>query len=716
MPKRFAFVAAAVLALGILAPLARPDGGANTFTNPLTLSAEGVGPVTTCADPTILRDELDGAWVMICTSDPLSGDDRDETGALRFRLLPTFTSDDLVSWTYVGDALAARPSWAEPSAGLWAPDLVRKPDGGYLLYFAVTDVRTSAGGEPGCASDSAIGVATATSPLGPWSVQGAPIVRPRRLGPGCAFASTIDPEAFWDDEGGGHLLFGGYAGGIAGRLLSPDGLVAPATTEIALASERYEGAELHARGEWIYLFASPNGCCNGDLTGYTTLVGRAATPRGPFIDRDAVDLSAGRSGGTMALAPNGNRFVGPGHVEVFEDRDATTWIAYHAIERDAPFLAGEPGFTRRPVLLDPIVWSEDGWPTTRGGWGPGACAQSNPAARDGETSSEPILHRRDDALGAVRPEFSDDFADGLDDAWSWIREPPSGSWRVEASELVLDTNAGELFEDADDASVLIRDAPPGSFAVEVELRFDVPAEGCCHDFAQAGLVLYGDDDRYLKLVHVAIGSTRQTEFGKEVPPRGAGWPRYGGSSVGPPGDVSMLRVVRRIEGAEETYTAYTRADAGTWRRGGTWTHTLGSAAKIGVVAMNRAGYTARFDRVTVHDVLPYPCDDPQAADPCRDAPPGEVTGLRFVDEARLSWPAALGATAYDVLRGTVSRLSVGDYGECVANDTPETSFADVEVPGGASAFTYLVRGADPTCGWAGPWGSQRTNDNPATCP
>lgn len=713
-----------LLVLALLPAGAPAAGEGGTFVNPLTLHAAEVGEVRSCADPTVLRwaPPGDDAWYMICTSDPLSGADRDEQGALRFRLLPTFRSDDLVSWEYAGDAVEDVPGWAEPGAGLWAPEL-HEHDGVYFLYFAVTDVRDYVSGEVGCASDSAIGVATAPSPGGPWAVHDQPVVRPRRSGTGCAFLGTIDPEVVRDEGGQAYLLFGGYSGGIVHRLLSPDGLLAPSTTEAPVTTSRYEAPEVFRRDGWYYLFGSPNGCCNGDLTGYSVMAGRAATPGGPYVDRHGADLLAGRTGGTPVLGADGGPYVGPGHVSVFEDRDGTAYMLYHAVERRDPFFEGEPGFTRRPVLLDPLAWDDAGWPAVRGGWGPGECHQPRPAARPGETSAPPETRRGDDPVGAVLPAYSDDFDGGLDPAWTWLREPPAGSWSLEPGLLRMDTLGTELYGDDNSAAVLVRPAPEGDFAVETELTFDLPPDGCCWDYAQAGLVLYGDDDRYLKLVHVSIGETRQLEFAKELPARGPGWPRYGGVGVGVPADTTMLRIVRRVYGSEERYTAYSRSASGGWVRGATWTHSLGSGVSIGLVAMNRPGFTARFDRVTVYELLAYPCSDPLLADPCFSAPPGEVNGLRVarLPEAgpaasRVWWERAAGATVHDVLRSDLSRLGPDAYGECLADDSLDAELVDEDRPSAGDGFTYLVRGCEPMCAWCGRWGEGRVNENPDTCP
>jgi arabinan endo-1,5-alpha-L-arabinosidase len=136
--------------------------------------------------------------------------------------------------------------------------------------------------------------------------------------------------------------------------------------------------------------------------------------------------------------------------------------------------------------------------------------------------------------------------------------------------------------------------------VETRVKLNVPPEGCCFNYVQAGLVIYGDDDNFIKLAHVSIWDTRQTEFAKELAPVPTDYPRYGNTVVGAPGDWTYLRVVKRSNSEGELYTAYTSLDGVNWVRGGTWTHQLGSNAHIGLVAMGGSGFTANFDYVRVY--------------------------------------------------------------------------------------------------------------------
>ena len=121
------------------------------------------GVVESCADPNVLRGQRPGDtnWYLFCTTDPLNDEDVDANGDPVFRRVPALTSQNLVDWTYVGESFSALPSWAEPGAALWAPDVVYSSTfDQYYMFVVVTDTTTAVSGVPDCASDSAIGVAT----------------------------------------------------------------------------------------------------------------------------------------------------------------------------------------------------------------------------------------------------------------------------------------------------------------------------------------------------------------------------------------------------------------------------------------------------------------------------------------------------------------------------------------------------------------------------
>jgi arabinan endo-1,5-alpha-L-arabinosidase len=595
---------AALLLLGtLLVGSASPASvlAADTYDNPLLPAVPGDGVVESCADPSTIWGE-DGYWYTFCTTDPLNGEDRNANGDLNFHRIPMLRSADLVTWTYIGDAFESLPAWAAPTAGMWAPEIDRIGDTWYLFY-GITDVADAISGEPNCGGDNAIGYATSDSPFGPWVDSGAPLVEPRRAGDGCNFFWTFDPEVIADTSGAHHIYFGSYFGGIWARdlVISAEGtLSAPADSSTAITiPNRYEGPEVIERDGWYYLFVSATDCCRGALTGYSVFVGRSDSPTGPFVDATGASFLDARVGGTPVLSMNGNRWVGPGHNSVFIDFAGQWWTTYHAIDRFDPYFANAGTFTKRPLLIDPIDWV-DGWPQVRGGLWASDEPMPAPAAQPGEASTYDPVQARWDEPHAVVGSASDGFASHtLHPRWSWIRGD-SADWSLGGGVLRFDLQAADLFQDSNDASILVQDAPDGEYIVETKVRIEgLPPEGCCFNYAQAGLVIHADDDRYVKLTHVSIWETRQTEFAKEVAASG-NLPRYGNTVVGPPGDWTWLRIVKRIVGDEEHYRAYTSDDGATWVRGGVWTHQLGSDARIGLVSMG-GGYdfTAEFDYVRV---------------------------------------------------------------------------------------------------------------------
>jgi arabinan endo-1,5-alpha-L-arabinosidase len=302
------------------------------------------------------------------------------------------------------------------------------------------------------------------------------------------------------------------------------------------------------------------------------------------------------------LSMNGNRWVGTGHNTVFQDAAGQWWTAYHAVDRNDPYFEGAVGFTKRPMLLDPIDWI-DGWPTVRGGLWASDTPQPAPAAQPGDRQRYRTRIAREARLGKLVPELSDEFTGTtLSSRWTWVRQPAPGTYGSTGTSFRFDTQAADLFTDNNTASVLVEQAPKGDYVVETRMRLNLPPEGCCFNYVQGGVVLYGDDDNFLKLAHVSIWETRQTEWAKELAPVPAGYPRYGNTVVGAPGEWTTLRIVRcggRGSGGETTYRAYTRRDGGIWVRGGVWTHSL-PTERIGLVSMGGSGFTSEFDYVRVY--------------------------------------------------------------------------------------------------------------------
>jgi arabinan endo-1,5-alpha-L-arabinosidase len=539
------------------------------YTNPVSH-----GAADTFADPSVIRG-TDGYWYAYGTSDPLFA------GETTPHLIPILRSRDLATWTYVADAFDSRPPWATATAGLWAPD-IRYADGRYLLYYTVTDTTLNDG------DDSAIGVATAPTPAGPWTDSGAPLIAPRPA-PGGGFLWTFDPAGLTDANGQRWLYYGSYFGGIFTVPLSADGLHAAGTPTRVTIDNRYEGAYVVRHDGWYYLFGSAANCCAGPTTGYSVFAGRATSPTGPFVDRDGVSLLTSRVGGTPVVQPNGNRWIGTGHNAVVTDTRGRDWFVYHAIDRAVPYLNQPYGINRRPMLLDPLDWV-GGWPTVRNG----AWASESSADQDRDPWGDPAR--------TGQRVFADEFAGAAPDpSWTWIRPDPAAT--VSGGVLRWPTQAADLVGGANTAAVLVRDAPVGDYVVETKLAIDLGVD-TVRNYQQAGLVIYANDDDFARLSHVAIWNTRQIEYGRELPY--AGGLSYGGMVEGPPADTTWLRLAHRVDpanGEHEYRAAYSR-DGDTWTWGGVWTFPAGPAPRIGLVSQgwNPADpqATAGFDYVRVY--------------------------------------------------------------------------------------------------------------------
>ena len=568
-----------------------------TYTNPLALNDPKTGPVVSCPDPAVMKQNQGSSnlWYLYCTGDPLNSNDKDANGNLKNHLISSFSSVDLIHWTYIGDVLQSLPAWmGNVTTNLWAPAVKFFNNQYYLYYVAPT---TSRGG-------SAIGVATSASPAGPWTDSGNPVVAPEPNPYNNSFLrAVIDPDETQDASGQRYISYGSYNGGVSIRKLSADGLTSDPTSEQQIAIDnRFEGANFWQHDGYYYLFVSTTNCCNGPLTGYSVLVGRALTPTGPFFDQSGVPLNTFAPGGTFSIAANGNEWVGPGGNVVLEDESGQDFMLYHAVNRQSPYFSGYPGFTRRPALIDAIDWVDD-WPEVRGGYGASDTRQSAPAAQPWQTSYYQPAVAPDDQPGQEITALSDEFnATTLSPQWHFIHPNANNAYTLTGSSYQVETMGPDENGDPQHVAILGEPAPRGNYIVETKITTAVPFDNsCCYNFAQGTLFIYGNDQNSIKLDVFPAFDTRQTEFGKQMGPVPPNYPIYGNMIIGPAAETTWLRVVKRSgPGGTELYTAYSSNDGEHWTHGGTWEHTLGINAQIGLSAENAAGFVMNFDYIRVY--------------------------------------------------------------------------------------------------------------------
>ena len=287
---------------------------------------ELIGDIQHVHDPALIVHE--GRWHLFSTGNGI----------------PYRTSADGVHWKYVKEVFADVPAWAKEAVpgvrNPWAPDISFR-DGRFWLYYSLSTFGSQ---------NSAIGLATSENPgTETWRDEGL-VFQSRRGDP----YNAIDPNAFLDSHGKLWLIFGSFWKGIFSvELERATGKPKVGATPRNIAA-RPEGTAIEApfaieRGGWVYLFAAIDFCCRDSASTYKTIVGRARSMDGPFLDRKNVPLTEG--GGTI-LTVSGPRWRGPGHPALAQS-GKTDYLAVHAYDADSNGI---------PTLrLLPMTWKR-GWP------------------------------------------------------------------------------------------------------------------------------------------------------------------------------------------------------------------------------------------------------------------------------------------------------------------------------------------------------------------
>ena len=274
-------------------------------------------------------------------------------------------SADMVTWDTIPDYVWTTETLAQLrqyGSNQWAPQVTRI-GGQWLMYL--TCYGTSA-------SDPSIVVLsldsetfpTAEGLHGPWKFRG--VVTSSREN---KIRDTIDPFVVEDEETGRVWMFFGSTGGNYRVELTADGLhladdaefvhVAGLTyAEDTSRSRVFEGAYLYYRDGYWYYFVS-----SGLYSNYTydVQVGRSPSLDGTFVNRAGLSMTEGYATVLLSTTSDDKDYFGPGHCgEIFEDEEGRTYIYYHCHAKDVPITV--PGYTPRALMLQQIMWDEEGWP------------------------------------------------------------------------------------------------------------------------------------------------------------------------------------------------------------------------------------------------------------------------------------------------------------------------------------------------------------------
>jgi regulation of enolase protein 1 (concanavalin A-like superfamily) len=171
-------------------------------------------------------------------------------------------------------------------------------------------------------------------------------------------------------------------------------------------------------------------------------------------------------------------------------------------------------------------------------------------------------------------DFFDDFnGEQLDGRWRWVREKPA-SWSVKAKAgyLMIKAENGDLEGSYNNnRNMLLTDVSAGDFTIETRIEFFQP-----DTFAQqAGLIVYRDDDNYVRLTHV-FSEGEKIEMSNEI----RGQINYERRGVG--SAVVLLRLTKK----GDSYSGFFSLDGKAYAPCGSFTNNLGGSLKVGLIAFN----------------------------------------------------------------------------------------------------------------------------------
>lgn len=303
---------------------------------------ELTGNVLPVLDPSIIRKG--STYFVFATDIP---------AATAGSYLPIRCSDDRVNWRLCGAVFTEIPAWVRKKVpgviGLWAPD-ISFFNGVYHVYYTGSTLNSNR---------SVIGLATNTTldtgdPNYKWVDQGEVLASSANDD-----FNALDPNIVTDKAGDIWLTFGSYWSGIKQVQIDPQtgrpmtGERFPLAARPDVPSDPIEGASMIRHGDYYYLFVSIDYCCKASYLddNYKQIVGRSASPQGPFVDMNGVPLLQG--GGTILLQTQGNWNAPGGGTAYVDSETGDTMLVFHALKLTQNGM--------QYLWLKPITWKDD-WP------------------------------------------------------------------------------------------------------------------------------------------------------------------------------------------------------------------------------------------------------------------------------------------------------------------------------------------------------------------
>jgi xylan 1,4-beta-xylosidase len=324
--------------------------------------------------------------------------------------LVVWHSRDLVNWLPISHAIDSSPMRNE----IWSPDLVEH-GGRYFIYFPMGGVF----------------VVYADHPRGPWS-------KPIDLK-----VNNIDPAHIASPDGRRFLYTsGGNAIELASDGLSTIGESKKVYNGWTIPSDwKTEGTWLESpkltrRGKYYYLVCAEGGTA-GPPTSHMSVVARSTSPMGPWENSPHNPL--------IHTYSEDEPWWSIGHGTLVSTPDERWYFVYHGYRKDFQSLG-------RNMLLEPIEWTEDGWPRA-----PLGTRRGDPMPAPMGVAQKPMI------------ELSDDFkSPELRATWGAYKETDMSRYKTGDGALVMRAKGNSFFQ----SSPLTVKARDESYTVQVVAEID----------------------------------------------------------------------------------------------------------------------------------------------------------------------------------------------------------------------------------------------------
>lgn len=358
-----------------------------------------------------------------------------------FPCIPISHSRDLIHWEIIGHAIT-NPEWAglgdlEGGRGYWAPDI--SYDNG-TFYITATYRLNDTGGV--CRRQI---VVSSDKPEGPYSE------------PAYIEEDGIDPSIFHDSDGRHYMLLNRGA-----RIME---LSSDCKRQISEARLLYYGSQKRApegphllhRDGWYYLFLAEGGTGEG----HRITVARSRTLMGNYTPCPYNPI--------MRQKDEGAGIWRCGHGKPVQTASGDWYMVYLCSRKLLRSSEGGPkicSMLGRETALDPVCWTEDGWPVVN------------------ELKGPSVLQRKPSLPVFVPKETSDK-------QWMSPREPEGDGIRIEGDKFVIEGSRAPL-SSIHARNLCLRRQTAFAFSAQVKMYIPTLISG-----QEAGIICYYDENSWV---------------------------------------------------------------------------------------------------------------------------------------------------------------------------------------------------------------------------